>query len=263
MARRKPASRTAKKAMLFIGCGTNFMFSDAGESTVTILENLGYETVVVDHGCCGLPAYAYGETRAAEHLALSNIRSFVDDSDCLIVTDCSSCASFLKDYPTLLSRESGTGVGSISQAQQFSSRVKDITEILAGEEALQLLLRGKDDKRVKHRGKISFHYPCHLSRYQHLSDSARRILGALPGFDFVEMQQAEWCCGGAGTFAVEHPDLSRQILKDKIRNISSSGAGVIVTTCPSCLIQLQDGARDVCPHVRVAHLVEIIRECLH
>jgi glycolate oxidase iron-sulfur subunit len=261
LAQRRPPKRGSKKAMYFIGCGINFMFPHTGEATDEILRRLDYDVTIVEHGCCGLPAFSHGDLAAARHLALANIEAFADDADSMIVTDCSSCGSYLKDYPTMLAIDEPEDEEKIARAQRFASRVKDITEVLAGSEFAQLV--GKDDiMPPRPEPTVTFHEPCHLGRYQHLGDAARSALRSLPGVDFVEMKEAAWCCGGAGSFAVEHPELSVGILDRKVRNIVSSRAGTVATTCPACMMQIRAGITRAGSKARVRHISDIARDCL-
>ncbi|MBI5119065.1 (Fe-S)-binding protein [Candidatus Poribacteria bacterium] len=276
----KPAAPT-KQAALFIGCGTNFMFPHVGEATIALLETLGYEILIVDHGCCGLPAFTHGALKAAMRLAAQNLRAFSGLRECVLVTDCSSCASFLKDYPRLFALGNATDTALLSEAEEFSTRVRDLTEIIAdaqnpsSETARQLnveatgpltppaqdalLLPFASSKEAKERFlRVTFHDPCHLSRYQRLSSLPRMILRSLPGIEFIEMNEADSCCGGAGSFAVEHPDLSRRILDRKIENIVSSNADIVATTCPSCLMQIRSGLAAKGTTTRAAHLAELV-----
>jgi glycolate oxidase iron-sulfur subunit len=261
----RPASRAgAKRAAYFIGCGINIMFPGAGETTVRVLEKLGYNVAVVDHGCCGLPAFAYGDVRSARSLAMGVMDSLPRDPECPIVTDCSTCASFLKEYPKLFPEENSSK--SRREAERFASRVRDVTEILAGEEFGRLLGAARAAS-VGLRRTVSFHDPCHLSRYQKLSPVARQALRSLPGIELIEMKDADRCCGGAGTFALEHADLSLAILREKIERVLASGVETVATTCPACMMQLRSGlAREDAGAsgrtVRVRHLVEIAGDCL-
>jgi len=249
------------RATFFIGCGINFMFPEVGEASVAILETLNYSVKIVEHGCCGLPPFVQGELEAARSMARKNMERLSHDRDSLIVTDCSSCASFLKDYPKLFSIGNAEPGTDRAEAETFASRVRDLTEMLAEEECVRSM-REKRGSRSGHRQVISFHDPCHLSRHQGLSGLARDVLRSLPDFDFVEMREADWCCGGAGAFAVEHADLSLGILERKMRNIESSGADTLATSCPSCLMQIRTGLLDAGSAIRTKHLVEIVRECL-
>jgi glycolate oxidase iron-sulfur subunit len=263
LARKGASSKASKQAMLFIGCGTNFMFPHVGEATVAVLESLGYEVEVVEHGCCGLPAFAHGDLSAARQLMSNNMEAFSHDPECLIVTDCSSCASFLKDYSKLVSIEGKADQARISEIEQFSSRVKDITEILAADGLVEAFEH--ENANPARQGRIvTFHDPCHLSRYQKLGSQARKVLRSLPGIEYIEMKEADWCCGGAGAFALEHPGLSLDILERKIRNVESSAADTVLTTCPSCMMQIGGGIQNahLNTRVRVAHVVEIACEYL-
>jgi glycolate oxidase iron-sulfur subunit len=261
LARQEPRPRGTKRAMYFIGCGVNFMFPDAGEATVEILGELGYDVTVVDHGCCGLPAFSHGDLPSARRLAMANLESFADEDDPLIVTDCSSCASFLKDYPTMLALDDREDTSRIARAERFAGRVVDVTEILAGPEFATLLEEGEAPPPEGGR-RVTFHEPCHLGRYQRLGDEARVALRSLPGTEFVEMNEAAWCCGGAGAFAVEHPDLSLSVLERKIANIESTGADVVASACPACLMQIRAGLVDAGLKVSVQHLTEVARDRL-
>jgi glycolate oxidase iron-sulfur subunit len=265
LARKDLRARGTRRAMYFIGCGVNFMFPDAGEATVEILGELGYDVTVVDHGCCGLPAFSHGDLQSARRLALANVKSFSEsfagEDDPLIVTDCSSCASFLKDYPRMLALDGREDMGMIERAERFAGRVKDVTEILADPDFTRLLDE-RDPPAPGGSSKVTFHEPCHLGRYQRLGDEARLALRSLPGIEFVEMNEAAWCCGGAGAFAVEHPDLSLSVLERKIANIESTGADVVASTCPACLMQIRAGLADAGLNVRVEHLTEAARRSL-
>lgn len=255
------------RVMYFIGCGVNFMFPEAGEATVEVLRAMGFDVTTIDHGCCGLPAFSHGDITSARRLAMHNLDVFHGEgAGCLVVTDCSSCASYLKDYPKLFAGETSSKGVEHSRALEFSGRVRDLTEMLAGPEFARLLERKsvahKTPAREDSTRSVTFHEPCHLGRYQGLGDAARDVLNSLPGTDLVEMKEAAWCCGGAGAFAVEHPDLSLAILERKTRNIESSAAADVVTTCPACLMQIRSGIENAGMGTGVRHLSEIARDCL-
>jgi len=257
-----------KQAAFFVGCGTNFMFPHVGEASIDVLEKLGYQVTVLENGCCGLPAFAHGALEAAQRLAIKNIAAFSDGRDSLIVTDCSSCASFLKDYPKLLLMGNPPDKAVLLEAEAFSARVRDITELLKDGDRPHFF-HGETARPAKKMGavpislrRVTFHDPCHLSRHQKLQAVAREALRSLPSIDFIEMKEADWCCGGAGSFAVEHPDLSLKILDRKIQNIISSGADTIVTTCPACLMQIRSGLKQRGSTIRALHLAEITRNYL-
>jgi glycolate oxidase iron-sulfur subunit len=254
LAARRISPRNRKEAVLFIGCGVNFMFPEAGEATALVLEKLGYRLTVADNCCCGLPAYVSGAVEAAQRLMAKNIEA-ISDSDALIITDCSSCASFLKKYPDIAAECGGDEV-LVERARHFSSRVRDVTEVLAESAPALSSMRKITSKALR----VTFHDPCHLSRHQELSLAARETLRSLANVDFVEMKEADWCCGGAGAFAFEHPALSLKILERKMRNIAATGADIVATTCPSCMMQLRPARQS--GNLQVRHVVEIARDFL-
>ena len=164
------------------------------------------------------------------------------EGDAPIVTDCSSCASFLKDYPQLFDE----GSPDHERAEAFSARVRDVVEVIEPE-----ALRRRSTETV------TFHDPCHLARYQEKSARVRDILAAASD-RFVELPEADWCCGGAGSYLVTHAELSARILERKMENVERTGATTLLTSCPACILQLRQGKRLRRSPVRVAHLTEFL-----
>jgi glycolate oxidase iron-sulfur subunit len=118
-----------------------------------------------------------------------------------------------------------------------------------------------DDLRPVH-AVVTYHDPCHLSRYQKITREPRDLLRRLPGVEYRELPEADWCCGSAGSYALSHHDLSMQILERKMENIRSTGAEIVVTPCPACVMQLRYGAQRFGVPVQVMHLAEILRRAL-
>ena len=106
----------------------------------------------------------------------------------------------------------------------------------------------------------TWHDPCHASRGQGLVREPRDVLRALPGVEFRELPEADWCCGGAGSYALSHYDMSQQIGNRKMDNVEKTGAGLLVTSCPACIIQLTYCVRKRGLPVRVCHLSELVAE---
>ncbi|MFZ5876424.1 MAG: (Fe-S)-binding protein, partial [Nitrospirota bacterium] len=103
---------------------------------------------------------------------------------------------------------------------------------------------------------VTYHSSCHL-RAAGVSNEPRRVLSNLPGVRYVEMPDADRCAGGAGTFIVKNPKLSDQIAARKRRAIEATGAHVVATSCPACMIRLRAGLPD---HVRVTHVAQAADE---
>ena len=104
----------------------------------------------------------------------------------------------------------------------------------------------------------TYHDPCHASRGQGLVDQPRAILRSIPGLQYRELPEADWCCGGAGSYALSHYELARKVLDRKMDNVQQTGANLLVTSCPACIIHLSYGVRKRGLPVRVCHISELI-----
>ncbi len=234
----------------FVGCGVDILRQEAGAASLDRLCALGKHVTVLPNCCCGLPAWTYGDLTAARRLANKNIEAISPEQYDLIVSDCSSCASFLKKYPRLFAGADPL----FAKANHLIAKVRDITEILVPVEP-----GTRDDKDPV---TITYHDPCHASRGQALVQQPRNILKGLSGVNYVELPEADWCCGGAGSYALSHYSLSRRVLDRKIANVAKTGAQVVATSCPACMIHLSYGIRKHGLDVHVKHISEIVKDRL-
>jgi glycolate oxidase iron-sulfur subunit len=231
----------------FVGCGVDIIQQDAGRATIEILKKIGKSVMLLDNCCCGLPAWTYGDLEVAKKLAEKNLITLSAGNFDVIVTDCSSCASFLKKYPVIFKDDDQKH----QMAQNIFPRLKDMVE---------LLYSNLDTWPVKNEHLIvTYHDPCHGSRGQGLVKEPREILKKIPGIEYRELPEADWCCGGAGSYALTHYDLSRSVLDRKMDNLKKTEADVLVTSCPACMIQLSYGIRKHGLKTKVRHISELIR----
>jgi glycolate oxidase iron-sulfur subunit len=250
LASRPRSSAREKSVVYFLGCAIDFALPEVGEATLDLLDAAGYGVTIASNVCCGLPPYSYGDLESARALARKNIEALHAAGGETILTDCASCASFLRDYPQLF--EEGDPMR--AAAEEIAGRVRELSEFLA---AVELPADLKPLDAV-----VTYHDPCHLSRYQHITRQPRELLRRLPGIDYRELPEADWCCGGAGSYSLAHLDISMKILERKMENIRATGAAVVVTPCPACIMQLRCGARRFGVPVEVVHLAEILRRAL-
>lgn len=232
----------------FVGCGMDLMSPGAAEATIEALKTQAKSVTVLPNCCCGLPAETYGDRPAAGKLARKNLAIIASAPFDLIVTDCSSCAAFLKKYPTLFPEADPLR----READKLASRTRDILEFLASSSSWSRVTRHASGLTV------TWHDPCHSSRGQKLIKEPRDILKSLPGIEYRELPEADWCCGGAGSYALGHYDLARQVLERKIDNVVKTGANLLVTSCPACILHLSYGIRLRGLPIRVCHISELI-----
>jgi glycolate oxidase iron-sulfur subunit len=227
----------------FIGCGMDLLCTEAAEATLRLLVSKAETVEVLDNCCCGLPAATYGDRPAAARLALSNLELFQEGRYDRIVTDCSSCAAFLKKYPALFAEGDPRHLWAVEAA----ARVKDLVEVLGAGGGLSALSHAV----------VTYHDPCHARRGQNLALQPRQILQSIPGLEYRELPESDWCCGGAGSYSLFHYDLAQRILDRKMDNIVKTGAGIVATSCPACMIHLSFGARRRGLPIEVRHISEI------
>ena len=230
----------------FVGCGVDIMTPVAAEASLSLMRAVGRTVTVLDNCCCGLPADTYGDRPAAQKLAEKNLDLLASDQLDVIVTDCSSCASFLKHYPELFPEDDPRHGPAVAVA----GKVRDLLEL----QGLDAVAKPTPAEPLV----VTWHDPCHAVRGQGLRDEPRELLKALPGVEYRELPEADWCCGGAGSYALSHYELSRQVLDRKIDNVEATGAGVLVTSCPACIIHLSYGVRLRNLPVQVRHISELL-----
>lgn len=250
--RRRSHLKTGKKQVAYSpGCGFNYLVPEVGEATIQVIERLGYEVVLPETVCCGLPSYLYGYTLSTMELAKKNIQTLEGFET--VLTDCGSCSSFLKKYAELLSNDPEYA----ERASKLSGRAIDSNEFIYNN-IDRLKFTSDVSPLTSHGLKVTYHDPCHLGRYQGITDEPREIIKAIPCVEFVELPESDWCCGGAGTYSITNSVLSMKILERKMNNVRKTGADILVTSCPSCMIQLSHGVRRFGLDIKVVHVNQML-----
>ncbi len=229
----------------FHGCAANYLDDGVGDAVIAVLRQRGLEPALPPQRCSGTPIQTYGHVRLVLEGARANLNALAPYE--VVVTGCASCTLMLKDYSRLF--EEGPDRRA---AEALARRVKHISELIAEtprDPASRPTTVGTDRK-------VTYHSSCHL-RAAGVSQAPRQVLARLPGLSFVEMQDAERCAGGAGTYMIKDYDRAQVIFRRKQRAIEESGADIVATSCPACMIQLKNGLRGT---VEVRHVAELVRD---
>ncbi len=239
------------RAAFFTGCMADWVFTEGGRAVVDILTLCGAEVVIVkDEVCCGAPAFFAGDRASAELMAMKNLALFATADADYIVTSCATCGDVLKEvYPDLAPG---------GATKKFSDKVIDFQKLLAGPLLARLPVKPHSGPKLK----VTYHDPCHLSRGMKVMKEPREILRRLPGVEFIEMAEADRCCGGAGTFSADYYGDAVEIGRRKAENIKATGAQIVATECPSCEMQLLDMVSRFAPGVEVLSTAEVVRRAL-
>jgi len=213
----------------------------------------------------GLRPRDFGSARDLSKLPLidgamvrKNIEAFAGENLDQIVAHCASCAAMLKlDYPLLFGQDDPFR----TKALAFSEKVSDVSLFLAkvlGRPTADQRPQTADGRPPTQRLRVTYHDPCHLRRKLGIFKEPRDLLKSTPGLEYVEMKDANRCCGQGGSFNVANYDLSLKILDRKTKAIEESEAEVVTTTCSGCMLQLMDGIHQAGLKKEVRHLVEVI-----
>jgi len=244
-ARGQPRGRVA----MLEGCVMGSVFGDTNAATARVLARNGVEVVAtLGQTCCGaLHAHA-GERERARELARRNIAAFERSDVDAVIVNAAGCGAATKEYGWLLKDDPAWSF----RASAFAAKVRDATEYLGD--------LGLSERPGTLYARVTWDDPCHLLHGQKIRAQPRALLAAIPGLDIVPLDEADWCCGSAGTYNVTQPDLARSILERKVANIVRTGADTVVTANPGCLMQIQSGLRQAGTNIRVVHLLDLLDE---
>ena len=245
-----PAEGQKRYRVAFLGgCISNIAFARLNEATVRVLRKNGCEVSIPEsQTCCGALHVHAGLPEQARKLARKNIDALLDGGYDAIITNAGGCGSTLKEYHDLLEHDPAYA----EKSKRFSDLMKDVNEFLASIEL------NTDMKPMPMT--ITYQDSCHLAHGQKVRTAPRKLLGAVPGLQLKEMVLSDLCCGSAGIYNVLHTNMSLSLLRKKMDAVKNTGAQVIVTANPGCMLQLRAGAQKFGQGQRVAHVVEILDE---
>jgi len=243
----KAVGQSHYRVGFFLGCAQSLMFADESAATVRVLARNGCTVITPKETvCCGMPAKGYGRTDLVLAQARYNIALFEQANVETIITDCATCGSTLKDYDQLLANDPEWA----GRAAGFSKKVRDVSEFLM---AIPL-----EKPRGRIEARVTYHDPCHLRRGQGVWKQPRELLRMIDGLEFVELPEADWCCGSAGSQLITHYETSLKVLDRKIDNVESTRAEYITSGCPGCQMQLNVGMRRRGLDVQVLHPITLL-----
>jgi glycolate oxidase iron-sulfur subunit len=239
------------RVALLTGCAQDLIFSSVNRDTVEVLARNGCEVVTPPRQhCCGSLHAHNGEWELAQRLARKNLEQFPPDQFDAIITNAGGCGSHLKHYAKLLADDPTWR----ARAELWDRTVKDLHE--------WLMEIGIEPPHCQSREPVTvtYHESCHLCHGQKITSQPRQLLRLIPGVKLAELPESNWCCGSAGIYNLTQPEMAAQLLDRKLQHIRSTGASVVATGNPGCLLQLINGARQRGLPVRVLHPVTLLAE---
>ncbi|MEW6128547.1 MAG: heterodisulfide reductase-related iron-sulfur binding cluster [Acidobacteriota bacterium] len=238
---------TATRVGVLRGCVMEGLFTETNRATERVLQRNRCAIVEADgQMCCGaLHAHA-GYMDEAKQLARKNIEVFLQSGCEAIVVNSAGCGAAMKEYKDWFEHD----MEFAERAREFSAKVKDVSEFL--------IEQGVDIPDASLNLRVTYDAPCHLMHAQKIVSPPVDLLKMIPGLRFRTLSGAENCCGGAGIYNLQHPELSSEILSTKLDNIKATGAEIVATANPGCIMQIGAGARMTHLNVAVAHPIELL-----
>ncbi|MBX3733523.1 MAG: 4Fe-4S dicluster domain-containing protein [Verrucomicrobiae bacterium] len=240
--------RRARVALL-AGCAQQVLAPDILSATVAVLTRNGVEVRVPSgQGCCGGLSWHTGDQDAARHFARVNLAAFPSDVDAILTT-AAGCGSALHEYPLML-----RGTDDEGRARELAGRVEDVSVFLA-RLGLRTPLRTP-------RLRVAYHDACHLVHAQGVRQAPRNLLRSISGVELVELSDPEFCCGSAGSYNLDQPELASSLGRRKAQAVVDSGADLVVSGNIGCLNQLEVHLKALGRAVPVRHTVQVIRDSM-
>ena len=240
---------------LLSGCAQSVLNPDINTATIEVLTRNGIEVVIPkDQGCCGALSWHVGNLPDALAFAKQNLNAFPDDVDA-IVTNAAGCGSGMKEYG-LIAR----GTEYHEQAEAFEEKVCDISVYL---HRVGIVAPWKE-RAEEHAGplRITYHDACHLASAQGVTSEPRSLLGQIPGAEICEIPDPHLCCGSAGTYNIDQPEIAEKLGQEKAKNVLATAPDVVASGNIGCLTQLSGHLHKLGSQVPVRHTIQVIRDAM-
>jgi glycolate oxidase iron-sulfur subunit len=235
------------RVAMMAGCIANVSFARMNEATVRVLQRNGCEVVLPgEQVCCGALHVHAGMRGIGRQQALRNMRAIENGGFDAVITNAAGCGSTLKEYHELFEH----GSAEYDRARAFTAKVKDVSEFLA---SIDFNRNFAPTPRT-----VTYQDSCHLLHGQKVRNPPRELLRAIPELRFKELPLTEICCGSAGVYNVQHTEMSMALLENKMKMVESTGADLIVTANPGCMLQLEAGGRLFSKGQQVMHVIELL-----
>ena len=238
------------KVSLFVTCLVDQLWSSIGTSSVAVLRRVGCEVEFDDRQtCCGQPAFNTGYRNEARQVAKRFIEVFEESKADAIVSPSGSCTAMVHHFTDLFADDPSW----LERAQAIAARTHELSSFLI--RVLEI-----EDVGASWQGKLTWHDACHGLRDLNIKTEPRRLISNVRGAEFVELENAESCCGFGGTFSVKYPEISLAILDQKIEAIERAGVQAVVSGDASCLMQIGGRLSRKGSNLRVMHLAELLNQ---
>ncbi|OEH87046.1 Fe-S oxidoreductase [Desulfuribacillus stibiiarsenatis] len=222
-------------------------FPQAAESAYRLLRRQGLRVdFPKDQICCGQPSFNSGYVDESAKVAKELLYAF-EDTD-YVISPSGSCTAMVRDnYPILFKNDPKH----LAMAKDFASRLYEFSEFF-------VKVLGVKNVGAKYKAKVTYHHSCHMSRLLRVKDAPIDLITNIEGIEYIELPENQDCCGFGGTFSVKMADISNAMLNEKIENVMSTGADILVGSDLSCLMNISGGLSRKGYKIETMHVAELL-----
>ncbi len=237
------------RVALLAGCAQRVLDPDINLATIDVLTRNGVEvTVPQDQVCCGALAWHVGDRESARQFSIKNLRAFSNDVDA-VVTNAAGCGSGMHEYGLI-----NKGKPEEELAVKLAEKVCDVSVFLDRIGVVE------SPPACRATVRVAYHDACHLSNAQGVRDEPRRLLESIPGVELVEIRDGNFCCGSAGTYNIDQPEIAQSLGKQKAECVMETKSAVVAMGNIGCLTQISNHLRVAESGIQVRHTMQVLRD---
>jgi len=232
---------------MLLGCVQREFYPGVNAATARVLAMEGCDVVVPpDQGCCGALSVHNGRAEEGRRFARALVDAFDGAGVERVVVNSAGCGSTMKEYAELLADDPAYA----DRARELAEKVRDVTELLVEV--------GPVAERHPVPVTVAYHDACHLAHAQGVRSQPRELLRGVPGLELREIPDGEICCGSAGVWNLLNPEPARELGDRKAATVTTTGAALLVTANPGCLLQVTSALERAGTVMATAHTVEVL-----
>jgi glycolate oxidase iron-sulfur subunit len=241
-----PAGTPRGRVALLAGCAQQVIAPEINQATINVLLKNQIEVVVpVQQVCCGALAWHVGDQKTARRLATRNLQAFPADIDCM-VTNAAGCGSGIHDYKIMF-----RGTPLEQQATELADKAMDVSKYLQ-----RIGLTPPTSNQQKKR--VAYHDACHLAHAQQVRHEPRALLQSIKNLELIEINDGETCCGSAGTYNIDQPEIAAKLGRLKAERIAETDCDIVVMGNIGCMVQIQQHLAAMDSSIQVMHTMQLL-----
>lgn len=236
------------KVVIFSTCVVDLEFPNVGKAMVEVLERFGCDCYLpTDQICCGQPTYNSGYWKGTERTFHNQIDALLSVDADYVVGPAGSCVAMIREYPEHLKNDPEYA----EKARELAAKTYEFSQFL-------WRVLGVENAGAALPVRATYHRSCHMTRLLGEAESPYALLEHVKDLELIPLVNAHDCCGFGGTFSAKEPEISKQMVDDKVRHIEDTGAEVLISCDPGCLMNIGGRFNKLGKPIKIMHLAEVL-----